>query len=245
LLEAAVRQKGMLESRGEVISRLIAVYLAEYQHAVLRALSCQGSADRAPLSVGGYRESLIDAMQLDAYGWLVYAREYRGGIPGEEASEADPPFLGRLFWAPYVRLGFASTSGHLRRARALALARDPCDPDIAAFDREVTSAIALEDVIARAAVPSLARAWVAGLRADLDAERTRLILEARERMRRTGDWGAWEPVPSEICGGYSWLRERTSDGRLTIHPEPPLDLPDLDPKIPREWSFTLSSARCR
>jgi hypothetical protein len=243
-LEAAWRQSETIAARPELISQLIVVSLGLCQQSVLRAMPESAPAWSQRLAGRRLREANIGTLQVEAYGWLMWTREYRG--VGDLEAEAAPGALSggaaaalvRLFSVPYVRLTAASVSWHLRRTRDLSLAGDPCDLDADKMKQEVRGGIHHWNVLAEIAVPSLAGAWVSGRDADLDAEWTRLILDARQRMRQSGDWGVAGRTQSSVCRGITWLCRRERDGELTILAEPA-----PAPERPHHWAFTLSPTR--
>jgi hypothetical protein len=243
-LEAAWRQSETLAARPELISRLIVVALRMYQHSVLRAMPEFDPVWSQRLAVSRLREANINTLQVEAHGWLMWTREYRG-VADIQTDEPPGVLSGgpvaavvRLLSVPYVHLSATSISRHLRRTRELSLMGDPCELDGEDVRQQVVRGIQRWELLARIVVPSTARVWMSGREADLDAEWTHLVLDTRQRMRQSGDWGVADRTQSKVCRAITWLRRRERAGGLTIlaDPAPPTERP-------HHWAFTLSPMR--
>jgi len=86
--------------------------------------------------------------------------------------------------------------------------------------------------VGRAALPGMLRAWARLTHARLDAELTRVVLEAR----RSPPPSPRALVPSAVCPRLTWVAT-AADGHVTIAADPaePLVHPSARP-----WRFTLS-----
>jgi hypothetical protein len=115
------------------------------------------------------------------------------------------------------------------------MANDTCAMDIAEFAKQRDAEIPRWNLIAKVGAPSVVRPWTAAAGADLDAELTRLVLQARARQREGGSWGQTVDVPSRVCREIVWSHRHEGNGALTIaaRPRPAFDLE-------RSWSFTIS-----
>ena len=247
-LEAAHRHLETLARRPEIISCLIALIMAGDQQAVLRIIPNVGEEWESRLAERRLDRSVPDTLQAEAYGWLVLAREYRGAADLEGRPPTSPfsghpgEWLVRFASAPYIRLCTANMSRQLRLTRTLTSEGNLCELDLDAIEKRVVGGIPRWDFITKVSLPSLTHAAAPGLELQLDAERTRRVLEARRRRRQQGDWGAGDGVPSRLCPDVVWRYRRERDGRLTILPEPE---PHVVPDSPRQWAFTVSPASYR
>jgi hypothetical protein len=247
-LEAARRLTDALAARPDTLSQLIAIALASDEAGLLRTAPALAPGWATRLRESRFFGARLVMLQAEAYSWLTLTRGLRG-VADLDARPERGFFTGkpaawivRGFSIPFMRLSMTSISRHLRRLGALLQTEEPCTLSAPEVERKLLAGISRWDVIAKLAVPGLARAWVAALEGDLQAERTAVVLEAYQRLRQSGDWGPAQGQPSGHCPHLRWVLRPQRDGSLTIDLEP---APTLNPDQPRQWTFTLARQRGR
>jgi hypothetical protein len=168
-----------------------------------------------------YRQALLVALRGDTLSFVEYgARTAVGG-------EHEDSLGGRLFRRLFLDLSLSSYSDVMRGMILRLRDADLCALDPEAFQEELEASIPWWNVIAKIAVPSLARTWISSTSAALDAELTADVLRARAVEAESGAWPQ-EAMPSAVCRGAAWSHVVGSDGGLRI---------ELDRRFPASQSF--------
>jgi hypothetical protein len=237
LVSAAQRLAASLGDRPDTLSQIAAAGVALQQYGVLRMEPALGSGRSGELTDARFLEAFPRSLRAEAFAALIWVR---GRASSARQSEVWGSRRKRALWVGSAEDAWgARLSAHLRRARVVAQVDDPCTLDMATIRRELGEQVKWEKVVGLRfagllALPSPERTWAVACAADLEGERTRLVLEAYHRRRSSGDWGETTAVRSRVCPSLEWMRRREPDGRLTIAPDA-VPLPELQ----RPWEFTL------
>jgi hypothetical protein len=207
-LEACSNLEESLSGRPEVVSQLTAVAAARIEAGLLRKIAVEPGRWRTPLAVHDYRQSLLAAIQVEA--WQRATAVERAG--GAAASR----------WV----------ADSLDATRVLILAfRDApvSDGDGAGFRRRI-AARWTPDNLSTTEIPNLINAWKRIDRLVIDRELTDKILQAR--MLARGGWPAAIPgVRKSACVAAHWVYRVGPDQRMRIALSRKLRWPGQPPPI--------------
>ena len=210
-----------LLDRPDLLSRLIAVAVAEMEHGVLRAARVAPEQWLPRLHAQLFTRDVRIPYQLEAWNWTRFTKGYWGifDVSYMENGATPPVSLlggaGRVLTTPYVRLSLADMSERLLQATQELAARRRCDFDVDRYAKEFEESFPNWNILGRLATPAVIRGWTSLRYADLDRELTERVLLARARRDRSEPWPT-EPVASAVCEGVTWLQEGASDGSLRV-----------------------------
>ena len=223
-LEASWVLNRSLVARHELLSQLIAVWIAAAENGVLRALPMPPVRLADRLQARDFPAAFVRAFQAEVflYTHSQSVKDFRG-VPA------------------FNQLKMAEYSEQVRMTTELLRDRDdPCSLDLQAVSRAAQDALPRSNR-ARTSIASFPRSWAAVTWIRLDGELTRLVIEARGDSGEIAHAHA-SPVASTVCKSVSWIRTSAADGTVTIAAKPARPLRD---ESRREWAFRFQPQQIR
>jgi len=228
-MEASWALNEITLARPELISKMVGIAVRRWQFATLRKTGLSSGAWRPRLADSDLGPTLLDAYQYEA--WL-FMKTCRGAEDPFRALGGEDPgavqrFLMRHFGFPYYTL-CASQSSEAFREFVERMARETsCTPDTQALSEDLEGMISGWNILAAVAFPDFSQMWERTVRLRLEADLTRLVLEAgAARASGEGSWPAALPAAESCpCPGMSWRYTRDGEGHIEIRIEnaPPTD----------------------
>ncbi len=221
-LEASVVLDTALWDGPTIIEQMIAIAAARMQAGALRHVAGAGPAWRERLVEHDFRDSLMDALQIQGFMWKMAEvpeglEERRGLLQSATATLAKP----------YFRWCLDDTAEIWRRhLERIAVLPSLCGADLRALNETMLAEIPWWDRIARTELANVGEVTWRLARLQLDLELTGRVLALRSERDRTGSWpSVLESAESSACPTRRWVYEVGPDGGMSIGLDAAVDGP--------------------